>query len=62
MRPSPKEQIAGLESRRLLTAEIDGCARTSATDPKEVNDVLFTFGNGWSVAASNSLGDAALAN
>src|SRR5215472_2470662 len=34
----------------------------SETDPKELYDVLFTFGSGWSVAASNSPGDAALAN
>ena len=34
----------------------------SETEPKEANEVLFTFGSGWSVAASNSPGDAVLAN
>jgi len=32
------------------------------TEPKEVKEAPLTFGSGWTVAASNSPGDAALAN
>ena len=32
------------------------------TDPEEANDVPFTFGSGWSIATSNSPGEAVLAS